>query len=590
MRAGLKRATTILLAAASAFLAGCDNDERKADRQVQQDLAEARQVAQMGGEDANQASAKLLQDAANRGDASAGVRATAKAAVAQNEMETADELLRKIDRAEMDLARVTWEISQLTEQIRTNASVVAGYKKYDPKPAREAIAQKIAEAQGGPGKPVWFTHGNATIPTLSAVKQEIARLEGEIAQRQEQVKSLTEQRGRILDDAEKAAAEADKLKGDKAVEVFKRSSELRRQAGEKAIEIEKLQAQINRLQRDLAVAQGQQTTLNEVIAQLQDQAATLDAGWKEIDVQVAKHQALTAEMLGAAGAAPAATTNEASTSADQASTSTAGGTIAQKAVELGRMAAQIRKMREDAQLNANNAVKFFDDAYKAADELRASLQLQITDQKNTGRPEIETWKRLQAVVDPMQFRMQEAAADRLLGRLWADDAVSLGRRVALRDQMSAALEGTNLAVPQQVIDGDLVGQRKAALEQADAAYKESDKLLSDIAESQAPESLKDSAHVARALTLYEWAQVARQSGNEAAAAEHIQEAISQRNLAAERNLALPAMPVELGAAPQRAVPAEAAPATEPTTEPAEPAAPTEPAAPSEPAAPAAPAT
>src|SRR5450432_1789316 len=222
MSAGCNRATAIILAAA--FFVGCDNEQNKADKQVQLDLSAARQVALSGKDGSDAAAQKILQEAAGSAAASPNIRAAAKSALAQADLEAAHETMRKIDRSELDLARVLWEMSQLSEQIRTSNSAVVGFGKYDPKDARDAIQMKIAEAQGGPGKTVWFQQDNASIPTLSAVKQQISETEGQIAQLQQQVKNLTDERDHILDTAEQAAAQADKLKGTEAVQVFKRSS------------------------------------------------------------------------------------------------------------------------------------------------------------------------------------------------------------------------------------------------------------------------------------------------------------------------------------------------------------------------------
>jgi predicted nuclease with TOPRIM domain len=542
MTAGWKRASLMILAAT--IFVGCDNDQNKADKQVQADLSDARQVALSSKDGAVDAAHKKLEDAASTAAASANVRAAAKSALAQADLEAAHQSMQKIDREELDLARAVWEISQLAEQIRTSNSAVVGFSKYDPKEAHDAIQEKIAEAQGGSGKAVWFQQGNATIPTLSAVKQQISELEGQIAQLQQQVKNLSDEQAHLIDTAEQAAAQADKLKGNEAVDVFKRSSDFRKQAGDKAVEIDKLQSQIDRLQRNLAIAQGQESTLNEVIAQLQDQSATLDAGWKQIADHVAAQQQLSAQILGTAGGSqPAA-----------AEVSTAGQSIVQKALELDRLAKDIQKLREDAQLDASNSAKFFEDAYTAADEFRRATQTKITDPKNAGRPEIAVWKSMIAALDPQQFRLQQAAAQRTLGDLYLSNAASINRRISLRDSLKSSVEGTTLSVPAEINDPDLDKSMQNALTLANEAYDESDKLLGNIADSGASPELQGSALLNHALTLYGWAQIARLSGDEPTAASRIQLAIQDRNNAADHNIPIPAMPSELGTVPKAALP------------------------------------
>lgn len=528
--------TSAAILLAAMFLPGCDNQQNQADKQVQQELAQARLLllsAKPG--DADQAYQKLQEAAANAA-ASDDVRAAAKAALAQAELDMAQSFMRQLERAEMDLARVVWEISQLAEQIRTCGSIVSGYLKYDPQPARQNVADRIAQVQGGPGKPEWIRHDNAVIPTLSAVRQEISRLEGQIASTQEQIRTLSEQRSRLLEQAEQAAAQAERLKGDQALEVFKRSSDLRRQAGDLAVEIDKLQSQARRLQNDLAIAQGQQAVLNEVIEQLEHQAATQQTAWKHVDQQIAAQRALAWQILGAGE------------STGGASGPAASGTIVQKSAEMSRLAGQVQQLRSQALLNASNAARLFEEAYRAADQFRISMERQISDPRNIGRPEADAWKRMVASLNPAQFRLQQAAAQRAVGDLHASAAASLGRRIALRQLLKLALAELNLPMPAEIADDTLDQARTQALEQAGSAYRDSDELLTNVAEGQTSEQLQATAMISRALTLYAWAQLDRQAGDQTQASEKIQQAIQQRNLAAERNFPLPALPAELGQA------------------------------------------
>ena len=72
----------------------------------------------------------------------------------------------------------------LTPLALVGGTLIDGYRKGDPKTARAALDQKIAEAQGGPDKPAWFTFDKSQIPTLAASTQNISKLQGEIAQKQ----------------------------------------------------------------------------------------------------------------------------------------------------------------------------------------------------------------------------------------------------------------------------------------------------------------------------------------------------------------------------------------------------------------------
>jgi hypothetical protein len=538
MLSGLKRAATVVLA--GGMLIGC-TDDRAADKKVRATLAQARQAAVTG---TPAETLQLLSTAASTEGASDGMIAVAKGAQAQNELEQANRIILDIERKEMELRRVVFEITQLAVQIRASGSAADGYRQFDPKAAREKIAEKIAEAQGGPGKPTWFTHGNSTIPTLSAIKQDVSRLEGEITQLQEQIKNVTSQRDAFMDDAEKASAQAEQLKGREAVDVFKKSSDLRKQAGEKSIELDKLTSQLARLERDLSIAKGQESILNEVVAGLQAQSSQLEAGWKQVDTHIARQKQLAAEILGTASA-----TSDPTASADPKSKP-----IADKAVELDQLVKELETLRGEALPLLDSAIKHFSDAYEKATAYSSMLQGLLTDPKNENRPERVAWEGSKNAIAPFQYRFQQAGAQRVLGTLHASHATSLANRISLRDMANEGFKLAGLTVPPSINDPSLQEKLQKALGLADEAYKESDELLTNIVDGQAAESLRANARLSRAITLYDWSVVERMVKKDESANAHVTAAKADRDFAAEFGLPIPAMPVELGPPPKKELP------------------------------------
>jgi hypothetical protein len=568
MPAGLKR-SKILLAATVAFTAagGCDTAQNEADKEVRSTIQEARDARAEGNADAAQ---QKLTAAAGNAEASDAAKAAAKAALAQAELSNAREVVHKINEAELQLARVGWEIVQLSQQIHSSSVSVEGYQKYEPKVVREAIAQRIAEAQGGADKPAWFTHGNSVIPTLAAVRQEISRLEGELAQKQEQVKTLTQQREQAVDAAEKAAA-AD-VQGKQGLDAFKQAADLRKKAGDTAIEIDKVQHDINRLQQDLSVAQAQQKAVNDVVAQLNDQLKTVDSAWQDMTKQMTAQQALMGQVLGTA-----VTPSE----NPPAIAPIDVRTVAAKAGEMERIVQQVDQLRDQAKTLLDSAAGHYEEAYRAAESASGALATRISDPKNNGRPEIEAWKTMQQVMEPARYRLQQAIVKRALGEMLASQGSSVGVRISAAENLASAINGTSLTVPPQLQPGTLTDARNQVLTAAEAAYKESDDLLAQIVEGRVMNAdVQTVAQVERALTLYGLAQVYKQLGNGQEAANKLETAKQQRNLAWAKNKSLvPAMPSELGEPP--------APAPEPTetTQPSPEATPegatTEPAVPTE---------
>jgi hypothetical protein len=549
MYAGIKRAAAVVLVVGS--LIGCE-DDRAADKKVRATIAEARMEAAAGTPEASRKAIQLLSTAASTEGASDGMLAIAKAAHAQAELEQANRLIIDIERKEIELRRVAFEILQLAVQIRASGSSASGYRQFNPNPAREQIAAKIAEAQGGAGKAAWFTHGDSTIPTLSAVKQDISRLEGEISQLQEQIKNVTAQRTALIDDAEKAAAESEQRKGREAVDIFKKASDLRKQASEKSIELDGLNGKLARLERDLAVSKGQETNLNDVIAQLQAQSAALDAAWKEIDTHIARQKQLATEILGtASGGAPSEADPLTRTSKP----------IADKAVELDALVKEIAKLREETAPVLDGAIKHFADAYNKATACANMYQGLLIDPKNQNRPERSAWEAAKEVIAPLQYKFQQAGAQRVLGTFYASQVNSVSNLISLRNTVNEAFKLAELKVPPAIDDAELPKKLQTATDLADSAYKESEEILTNIIDGQATESLRHNARLSRAITFVERSLIERMMNKTAEADAHVTAAKADRDAAAEAGLQIPAMPPELGPPPVKAVPV---PATEPT--------------------------
>lgn len=555
MSAGLKRTQKtgrILLAAAAAIttagmFAGCDNAQNEADKRVISQLQDARRSASTGNPTDFEYARKQLDLAAGDGSVSDGLRAEARAAVGRAEMRTAESYIRQIERLELESARLVSEIAALTEQIRGTSTTVSGYRQFDPKPTLDAIAEKIATAEGGADKPAWISNGTVSIPSLAAVKQELARLDGQVSQKQSEVAALTGQRTTLLDQAEKAIADAEQLKGSQSVEAFKKGSELRKQAGDLAVQIEKAQADTTRLKAAIATAQLQQSAATDTITQLKDQSATLQKSWTDMDGRAAAQRKLAGEILGSSGTA--------FPGAGDAPKATAGGNIAQKAIELARLTTESRKLRESAQASLTNAAKSFAEADRAAGSaVKALKDLSVN---HPTHPQKAAWDQMQKVIDPMQYRLEQAGAQRAIGALANSDAAGIASRISLANSLQQALGGTELSVPTGIVDTSSSEAYKSALGMADLAFKEADALLEGINEGLALESIKNDALIGRALTNYGWAQVARQLNDKASADKRIALAKEFRDLVAEKLAdkqgALPAMPAELGAAKKKVV-------------------------------------
>jgi hypothetical protein len=545
----------------SIWLAGCDTAANQTDRKVQAAIENAQ--AQLAGGDAGGAR-KTLEAVASNADASPLTRAIAKGRLAEAEQDSATKIMQQIALDDQNLHRLIFEISQLANQVDTSRAIAANYDNYDPKKAQDAVTAQIAAAQGGPGNLDWIKQDNSSIPSLAAVTQTISQLQGELAKQADDLKALQDQRTQVLEEADKADKSSEISKGQQSVDDFKRGADLRKQAGDLTVQIEKNQAQTVPLQNDLAVAQGQQTVLQETIQQYQDQSKALEDGWKSVQAAVASQADLQKKILSAPAPAPAPEPTASLPGAPTATSTlpaTAGLSLNDKADALKKLIDQIKGERSDALADLNNSSLHNRDAAKAGQEYFAILDPLIKEPANATRPEQDGWKNLQAVVHPAVYRLNEALALRQLGELHMGELYDGKRLSQLQVEVAKVLGAANLPVPSALTDATLDQQQKDASDAASAAYDAAEKEVDGIT-AAAPEPLFKLAKIQHVLTLYAQVQLDRAMGNDADAKQKLLDTDAARDEAIQTGLPLPPFPPELVAPPN---PTGAAPAATPAS-------------------------
>ena len=541
----------LALAAAGAIAGGCDGNtsDRKASAAFKEAIAERH----IGGEAGNDAAKKALEPIASDADLTGVNKAHANAMLAEIDADAAVELIRKVDRQEMELSRVAFELSQLGVQLDVGALLVTDYSQYDPKPVVEKIQMQLTSAQGADGSPTW-EHEGVTLPTLDGVNKTIAQLEGDIAKLQEQVSGLTQQREAALKEAGEAQDASDAAKGQDAVEKFKTASAARKKAAELFTQIDQVNVQIQPLQRQLDIAKGQQQVVNDFIAQANAQMQALTSGWQATQEKINAQVSLAKEIVQGGG-----------TSVPSGSK---GASVAEKAAEIQQIAKEINEMRGAAQERLDSAIKHFADAKKAATDLGIALNKKVTDPANETRPEKEAWKKLVEVMDPQNYALREASSQRTLASLYASQAASAVNRINLKASIVPIIQRAGADVPPDLTPPNLEEQRSQAVKLADEAYTAADDILKNILDGSAQQPTKNAAKVERILVQYGWAQVAKLNGENKQAEDRLKEAVATRDNAVTEGLRLPSMPAELGPPPAPPAPAGGAPET-PATQPAE---------------------
>ena len=562
-----KTIAKLTLAAAGVLipmLAGCD-DAHRADKRVLQTIEEAR-VAD------DQTAKGLLEKAAGEANAAAATKAYAKAMLAQAQLDQAVAQLsdpeKGVDAAHRNITHLLWEIDQLGQHIQTTNLLAANYAKFEPKEARAGIAGQIA-AVNGADKPVWMGEGPAAIPTLKAVTDQVTQLQAEVQKQEGMIQQLMAAREQKNKEAAQASQQAQSTPGPQGLSVFKIAAGLKKDVADLSNQIDVAQAKLMPVKQDLAEAQARQAALSAAAEQFQKQQAQLEAGWKGVQAQVINEQRLATAIL---NGGPETKTVE---------------SIKDKAARLDKLVKETEETEKGVAELLQSSIDNFEAAANSARELSMKAKTQVAQlpRENPMRKAIDT---LVAVYDPNVFLLGQANAKLTLANLYSTQASTSAEREKVVGKLGPIVQAAGLTMPA----GLDAGKPSDAGKNADQLYGEAQQQFLDVSEAGGVgDAEKGGGRAGRVYALYGKALLARATGNAAAVTQNLTDARAARDLIAQENKALPAMPAEL------VVSAAAAPSTQPTSAPAAaPAAPagTAPAAPAEtpattPATPAAPA-
>ena len=182
-------------------LAGCD-DSRASDKSVYNALKDKDTRGPVYTEEA--ATAKIKSQAALQQNNNAGPAGKAAAAVtlAQVEQAEGNRLMHSLEDGQRNVLWLITELSGIGLQVDLVNSQLTAYKQGEPSAVRTLADTQTAEVQGSADKGVWFEHDSASIPTLTAVRQRISKLQGEITTLQNQLKTFQDQRAQVLTQAD----------------------------------------------------------------------------------------------------------------------------------------------------------------------------------------------------------------------------------------------------------------------------------------------------------------------------------------------------------------------------------------------------
>lgn len=532
------KSSVLSFAVAAVFVAGCDDLSATNKATVRKVEAAVGQLASLPtlapGEGVDTVTTALTNAADSAG--SGPYKAVAGGAAAAVDQQAAYAAILKLKDQGAKVRRTLLDLRRLAQQVYTSSAYASGYTQGNPAVAIEKLSGHISAMQGNAQNTTWGTPNTQTLPTLAAVKQESARLEGEIEQKQQQLNDLTKKRTDSLATAEVQTNHANSLKREEAVRAFADASETRRAAEDLTITMDLLQVQIDRLKSDLALIQGQNGVVDTGVQSLKEQGKLLETDWGTQQKFAANQKAIAA----AAVEGDDNTKQSIKTTAAELKTQLEDLATARSAV-----LEQLNEANKYAQLASGEATKF---------------SQTLTDKFALPGKEGATYKSLRDVVHPQLYQYRIGTVQRDLGAVSLSEAGLLRDVKAAIDEAKAAIDAAGLTAPAELSAVDAAAGDQL-LKDADNFLTESSTSLSNVESGDAPETLKSAAKTARLITLFNHMELFAQAtaaGDTSAAAKATQAASDAEALKAElvaANVALPPLPGPLGNATPTTTPA-----------------------------------
>jgi hypothetical protein len=568
-----RSSSRLLLAAASVslpLLTGCDNPTQSADRQVDAQIASAQTKPDAAG-------AQNALDAAVRvTGASTAEKLRAKALQATSQLQAAQELSRTVSRRSAVIDSIASEISGLAGQIAANNARVAALKLYDPAKLQDAIKTQTTAITGSDDKPDWVKSDAGTLDSLAANDKQAAALQQQISQLQDTIKTETDQRTKLLTDADKQSEQSEREKGQKSVDLFVQGSDNRKKAADLSVKLDQDNVQLARAQADLSLHQGQQASLQGSLKQLGDRSANVDERWKAVQAEIDSINTDSKKIAGDESSTPPfdiAHNDIDSKTADGKYTEgvVSGDTIASKAVALAALVKKNTEQRSAASTKFDSAIDFYKEAYALANTFKTEVSSRLNT-ADAQKPEHEIWESEKDWLDPTTYKYLQADAELQRAELIARKAGEEKTRFELSTKLKKPLEDAQLTVPGALADDaalestyketqktalDLFGAPDSANSNGGAAGAIGD--LANLEQGAAPREIKTAASMDLIFAYYAASLLEEAADDTQKATDLLNQARTKADAEQANNAYLPSMPDALAPAPAPATPGGAAP-------------------------------
>ena len=237
----------------------------------------------------------------------------------------------------------------------------------------------------------------------------------------------------------------------------------------------------------------------------------LDANWKGIADQVGKQRAQATSLLSGSGAA----------------------TINAKAAKLGKVLEDNSAAYTQAEENLNNAIKNFQDAFRAATEMATNLRQSMANLPPDNQLK-KAMDELIQIYSPNLFKLSQANAELALADLETSKVQTLAERQHLAQRLNEILKNAGLSLPKELDDSKIAAELKSAAASAAEHYTDTATLFGDVAEAGGTSDTdRNAGRAGQIYATYGQALLARATGDQNGATTMLAKAKSLRDAIAQ---------------------------------------------------------
>ncbi len=529
--------SVVLFAASMAvlpLLSGCDNATHSSDLQVDA------QITAASSKDRAAAHADF-ESAAKSSTATPAARLKAKALLADNELQTAQELAATVARREAVIDRLALEINGLGTQIKGNNTQIAALKLYEPSKVSDSIKEKTSAITGTETKPDWYKSETGSLDSLLANDKQATTLADQVSQLTASIKSETDQRTQLLNDADKLNEQSEREKGQKSVDLYTEGSNDRKKAADLTTKLDQDNVLLTRAQADLALRQGQQESLKGSIKLMGDRASAVDERWKAVQGQI---ETLNTASKTLAGDETAAAPVDAGKDDIESSKLTS---ISAKVAALDSLVKKNHADRGLALTHFDTAIGFYKDAFGLANDFKRDLSARMST-ADAQKPEHDLWQHQLNWLDSTTYRYLQADAELQKAEFFARRADEEKTRQSLAANLKKPMEDGQLAVPTLLTQDDLETALKDTQKLSRDGFATAIDDLKSIEEGAAQPEIKSAAGLQLIFAYYSSSLLESAAGDAQKSTDLLGLAKEKVQAAQANNVYIPSLPAELAPA------------------------------------------